>query len=371
MSQNTVEIPFTEMVERVKELARVSNNTVDKIRGVVHDIHGREIPAKFDWNFLMTESSLTTEAEFHDGTVSMDTGDTLAVFSSTTVSTEMVGRKFKPSGNDAVYDIIAYDSTTSLTIAPAIQGSTNLDGASYSIYKDRYSLAPNFDRFPKPGGVYRWAGGRKQVLPEVQYANYINDQYQSTASTPYFTRLIGIDTKGCNIVELIPPPREARVYGYDYIRSVGVLSEDTQGAITSIGAGGTTVNASGANFTAAGSDGTYFLRVDNLGKGSDSKWYRILSVQNDNQLTLATAFANTAITDANYTIARAPDYPSRLHVGIIYGAIRQLTVDQNDPNAQFYHAQYAQVLSDAKRIYVSRPYSQDVTGIMEDYRYRR
>jgi len=74
---------------------------------------------------------------------------------------------------------------------------------------------------------------------------------------------------------------------------------------------------------------------------------------------------------ASYSIAQAPKYPSRLHLGIVYGACRQLTVDQNDPNAQFYHNQYASVLSDAKRIYVSRPYSQEMDGVFTDYRYRR
>ena len=89
-------------------------------------------------------------------------------------------------------------------------------------------------------------------------------------------------------------------------------------------------------------------------------------------MTLDVAFANTAITaGADCTIAQAPQYPVRMHLGLIYGTIRQLTVDQNDPNAQFYHNQYASVLSDAKRIYVSRPYSQDIDGAFTDFNYRR
>jgi hypothetical protein len=176
---------------------------------------------------------------------------------------------------------------------------------------------------------------------------------------------------GCQLVELVPPARDSKVYGYDYVKTLAPLHETRAGAITSIAASGTQVNASGASFLTAFTDGSCFFRVDNFGTGADSKWYRILSVQNDNQLTLATAFANTAVTDASFTVAQAPKYPIRMHLGIIYGACRQLTVDQNDPNSQFYHNQYASVLSDAKRIYVSRPYSQEVDGIMTDYRYRR
>lgn len=369
---NILEIPVTEIVERVKKLGRMSDNTQDKIRGVISDIYCREMPAKFDWNFLITESSLTTVAEAHGGTVTMNTGDTTVVLSSGTFSSGCVGYKIKFTGNNTVYDVIAYISTTNVTINPALQGAQNLSGASYSLYKDRYSLASNFDRFPKPGGVYRWAGGRKQILPEVQYANYVNDYYQSSASTPNNTRLIGTDTRGNVVVELIPPPKDALVYGYDYIRTLKPLIESTAGILSSVTAGGTVVTGVGTRFTEALTDGTCFFRVDNFGTGSDSVWYKILAVSNDSSLTLATAFANSSVTaGANYTIAQAPDMPSRLHIGLVYGALRQLTIDQNDPNAQFYHLEYAQVMSDAKKIYVSRPYSQDVTGIFEDYRYRR
>lgn len=368
---NLNEIPFTEMVERVQKLARVGDNTLEKIRGVVNDIYSREIPAKFDWTFLMASSALTTVDEKHTGTVTMTTGDTAVILSSGTFAASDVGKKIKFAGNDTVYDVIAYSNTTSVTISPALWGTQNLSGASYSLYQPNYPLARNFDRFPKPGGVYRWAGGRKQILPEVQYANYVNDFYSSTASTPDRTRLVGADTKGAMQVELIPAPKIAAVYGYDYLKAVAPLSEDTKGTISSIGAGGTTVNASGANFTSIGTDGTYFFRVNEAGVGSDSKWYRILAVSGDNTLTLATAYASSAVTTATYTIARAPEFPSRLHIGVVYGALRALTVDQTDPNAQFYHVQYASVLSDAKRIYVSRPYSQEIDGAMTDYRYRR
>jgi hypothetical protein len=369
---NIQEIPVTEIVERTQKLARVGEDTLDKIRGVVTDVYVREIPAKFDWTYLITGSSLTTSSEIHDGTITMTTGDKNVVLSSGTFPSDCAGWKIKFGGNDTAYDVIAYLSTTSVTINPALWGAQNLIGMSYSLYRDTYPLARGFDRFPKPGGVYRWAGGRKQILPEVQYANYVNDEYQATASTPSKTRLVGFDTAGCQMVEFIPAPKDARVYGYDYIKTLCPLYEDTRGTVSSIVAQSKTVTATGANFLLVPTDGTCFFRVDNLGKGSDSLWYRILSVQGTGQLTLETAFADTGITaGANFTIAQAPKYPIRLHLGIIYGACRQLTVDQNDPNAQFYHNQYASVLSDAKRIYVSRPYSQEIDGVFNDYRYRR
>ena len=372
MSTNTSEIPFTEIVERTQKLARVGEDTLDKIRGVVTDVYVREIPAKFDWTFLITGSSLTTNSETHGGTITMNTGDTTVVLTSSTFPTDCAGYKIKFGGNDVAYDVIAYVTTTSVTIAPALQGASNLSGASYSLYRDIYPLAKDFDRFPKPGGVYRWAGGRKQILPEVQYANYVNDEYSATAGTPSKTRLVGSDTAGCQQVELIQAPKDARVYGYDYVKTLTPMYEEIKGKIIAITAQSKTVTAGSTNLLLVPTDGTCFMRVDELGVGSDSNWYRILSVQNSGQLTLDVSFANTAITaGASMTISQAPKYPVRMHLGLVYGACRQLTVDQNDPNAQFYHNQYASVLSDAKRIYVSRPYSQEMNGVFNDYDYRR
>lgn len=374
MAKNISEIPYTEAIERIQKLARIGADNMSKIRGVYNDIYVRDIPCKFDWNFLMASSSITVVDEYHQGSVTINTGATSVAFTSDAVLTaSMVGYKIKFSGNPTVYDITVFNNTTSLTINPSLQGPINLSGASYSIYQPFYSLAQNFDRFPKPGGVYRWAGGSKQILPETQYAQYIDHDYQSTATTPEKTRLFGTDTTGNQLVELIPPPRKAAIFGYDYIRTLKPLTDSTAGTISSIGANATQViGNTNTRFMESLTDGTYWFRCDALGVGQDSQWYKIIAIQHDSQLTIATAFANTAITTgAAYTISRSPEMPIRLHEGLIYGSLRALTTDQNDPNMAAYNNQYATVLSDAKRIYVSRPYSQEVTGVFEDFRYRR
>lgn len=371
MAKNINEVPYTELYERVQKLARAGESNATKIRGVIQDIYKLEIPAKFDWNFLLSSSSVTVIDEYHDGTLSATTGSSTVYGTSTTFSQSMVGRKIKPSSNDQTYDIVAYLNSTALTISPSFQGASNITGASYSIFQPIYALASDFDRFPKHGGVYRWSGGSKQILPEDQYARYLDD-YQASATTPQKTRLVGLDTLGCQLFEFIPSPRKAANYGYDYYRTPLMLQESTQGTINSISANSPIVNGIGTRFTEAKTNGLWWFRVDQFGTGQDSTWYRISTISHDSQMTLATAFANSAVTaGASYTICSSPDMPSRMHVAVLYGSLRALEVDQNDPNAQFYHAQYAQVLSDSKRIYVSRPYSQDITGAMEDYRYRK
>ena len=371
MAKNISEIPVTEIVERVKSLGRAGRNTDSKIRGVAQDVYLREIPSKFDWNFLLVSSGLTTIAQYNNGTASINTGATAVTFSSAVVITaSMVGRKFNISGDSVIYEITSMSSTTSCTITPPYQATQNASNQSYSIFQPNYALARDFERFPKPGGIYRQSGSEKKVLEEYQYRPYL-DNYRNTPTTPEKCRLVSQDTAGNQIVELIPAPSVAENMGYDYFKQLRPLAETTAGTISSIQANATTIfGNTNTRFTEA-TTGDWF-RVDALGTGADSQWYRILAISNDSSLTLATAFANTAITSsASYTIARAPEMPARMHIAVVYGALRSLELDQTDENYIFYHTQYAQVMSDSKRIYVSRPYNQEVTGIHEDYLYRR
>lgn len=371
MAKNITEIPVTEIVERVKLLGRSGSNTNAKIRGIVQDVALREIPSKFDWNFFLVSSGITTTEQYNTGTVSVNTGATSIVFSSDAVITAgMVGRKFNVTGDGGIYEITSMSSTTSGVISPAYQASQNVTSQSYTIFQPIYALAKDFDRFPKPGGIYRQVGSEKKILEELQYRPYL-DTYRNTPTTPEKCRLVGQDTAGNQLVELIPPPSNAENLGYDYFKQPRPLNETTAGTILSIGANATTVlGNTNTKFTEA-TTGDWF-RVDALGTGADSQWYRIIAISNDSSLTLATAFANSAITSlANYTIARAPEMPTRLHIAVLYGALRSLELDQTDENYVFYHTQYAQVMSDSKKIYVSRPYNQEITGVHEDFLYRR
>ncbi len=371
MAKNIAQIPFTEIRERVNSLGRTARQTDSKVRGVIQDLYIHEIPSLHDWNFLLNESSITTTDKYNTGTCSINTqGSTVTFSSDVTITSGMVGRKIKISGNETVYRITAMEGSTGVTINPSFEGSRNASGDAYNIYQDEYALAHNFDRFPKDGGLYRWVGGRKEVKPEWAFQEYVRDSIASP-SVPNNVRLVGINSSGHQLVELDPPPNDRRNYGYSYYQTLSPMSENTSGTISSILPSTTTVNGNtDCRFTEA-TTGDYF-RVDNFGTGHDSTWYRILSIENDSSMTLQSAFANSQVTTlANYTISSAPNYPSRLHPALIYGALQQITTDQNDPTLQVYRNKYAQIMSDSKRIYVSRVYSQEVEGIYEDYNYRR
>ena len=377
MSKLTTEIPFTELVERVVSLGRANQNAYEKVRGIVQDIYTRDIPTKHDWQFLFASSAITTTEEYKTGTVSINTGTQGAGFSSDVSATAaMVGRKIKFSGNEVVYDVNSFMGTTSLQILPPFQGNSNIASGTYTIFQPTYALSVDFDRFPKDGGVYKWSGGRKEIMSESPYQEYAED-YSGQPSTPSTVRLVGQDTAGNQLVEFSPPPKDARVYSYDYLRRVYPMKETTQGLIKGISANATTVvsQTNGLFVHGVGSDSSVmpyaFFRVTEFGKGADSEWHKALAVISNSDITLRSAFGNSAVTTANYAFCTTPAIPTMLHPAILYGSVAQLLLDQGDDKAVIYLGRYAQVLSDAKRIYVTRTYSQDIHGIHEEYDYRR
>lgn len=370
MSRNIDAIPFTELVERTNEIARERADVQPKIRGYVNDTYLREIGRKWDWNFLLVNSTITTRPSYNTGTVSANTGSTVATFSSdVTLDATYTGSQLRITGNDVVYNCV-YQSATSLTIQPPISGNTNVTNGGYNLYFPFYSLPADFDRYPKNGGFANWLGGNQKVIQETPFQEWGGNYSSNPSDTPERIRIIGTDTAGNQILEINPPPKTAKSYLNNYYQTLSPMSETTSGLIGNISSGGTNViGDSNCRFLEA-TTGDY-LRIDALGKGNDSLWYRIISIQNNSALTLQTAFAATGITSANYVICSAPQMPIKLHAGILYGSILQCVTDQDDPLFQAYNLKLAEVLSDSKRLYVSRVYNQDIHTLAEDWLYRR
>lgn len=368
MSKNISDLPYTEIVERGMNLGRLPGNATQKFRGVVQDVYVREITTKFDWNFLMAESSITTTAEYKQGSITINTGATAATFSSDVVlDASFTGRRIKIFGNDVVYGL-SFTNTTAATLAPSFQSIANISAGAYSIFQPYYALATDFDRFLTDGGVDKWIGGKRDVIKDTQYSEF-RDKLTSTTSIPEALRLFSVDTAGNQVIEFTPPPKDARNYAYTYIRKLAPLRDSTAGTVTISAATRTVTGDTNCRFTEMNT-GAWF-RIDNFGTAQDSSWYRVIAIAHDSSLTLATTFANSGATTAAYTISSAPEMPSRMHPAVLFGAIRNALLDQSDENALVYNMKMAEVLSDGKRIYVSRPYSQDVHTIAEDFNYRR
>lgn len=370
MSKNIVELPFTEIVERVSELARERVDVRSKIRAVVNDFYTREIPRKEDWSFFLVSSTLTLQQEYNTGTVSATTGGTAATFSSgVSLSSSNTGMKLKILGNDYLYDVI-FSQTTSLTISPPFSGNVNAVGSNYDLTEPFYSLAPDFDRFPKNGGLINYRGGSEEVIPEASYQDWNSDYNTSPQDTPKMCRIIGVDTAGNALLEVNPPPKIAKSLRYDYFIKPKVMRETTSGLIGNIGASGNTVTGdSNTQFTLANT-GDYF-RINDFGIAGDSEWYRIIAINGNSSLTLQTAFGLSGATSAGYTICSAPQMPAKMHPAILYGSLLQLCADQDDPMITSYNIKLAEVLSDGKRLYKTRIYNQEIGSLATEYLYRR
>lgn len=372
MSKNTIEIPFTEIIERVRELLGFREEVSSKIRGVVNDIYLRDITKKEDWSFLIARSSLTFTEEFTTGNATINTGGTTVTFSSTFVADSgMIGRRIKFSNNDNIYDVNGLSSSTGVTIQPPLSGTQNITSQSYSIFRTTYPLAGDFDRFPKNGGLYLFYGGQPKRIPEKDYGYYV-DNYQPTPSeNQEFCRLIGTDTAGNRLIEIVPPSKSSISAQYDYLKRLRPMRQTTSGVISMASNGATTVTGSAGTTRFTEATTGDFFRVDAFGQGGDSEWYRIIAIANDSSLTLATAFGTSAATSANYTICSAPDMPAMLHPAVLYGTITQMSATQDDPMVVGYKGEYASVLSDGKRLYKTRMYRQEIANVSEEYHYRR
>lgn len=369
MAKNIVEIPFSELVERVSELARERPDVKQKIRGIVNDMYTREIPRKEDWSFFLVSSSITLVPEYTTGNVTATTGNTALVFSSDVVLTQSNnGTKIKITGNGYLYDF-TFSQATAGTINLPFSGNANATSVPYSIYQPFYSLAADFDRFPKNGGLINYEGSTQQVIPEMAYQEWANEYNTSPVQTPTQCRIIGTDTAGNPLLEVNPPPKIAKSLRYDYFIKPKVMRETTAGLIGNVSASGTTVTGdSNALFTQANT-GDYF-RINAFGIGADSEWYRIIAINGNSSLTLQVAFGLSGATSAGYTICSAPQMPTKMHPAILYGSLLQLAADQDDPLYQAYNIKFAEVLSDGKRTFKTRIYNQDIHHIGEEYLYR-
>jgi len=370
MSKNIDVIPFTELVERTGEIARERADTQPKLRGSVNDVYLREIGRKWDWNFLLVGSTLTTNSSYTTGTLTANTGGTQIIFSSDVFLTPLYSQsQLKITGNDYIYKC-TYESSTSLTIQPPISGNLNYTNSPYTLWFPCYPLSLDFDRFPKNGGFVNYNGGVPKTIQETPYQEWIGNYVPCPSDTPERVRIYGMNTAGNQILEVNPPPKSTKSYLYNYFQSLEPMRQTTAGVVVSILAQGTSViGDANCKFTEA-TTGDYF-RIDAFGKGNDSEWYRIISIQNNSTMTLQTAFGLSGATSASYTICSAPQMPVKLHPAILYGAILQTVIDQEDLMYQAYNLKLAEVLSDGKRLYVSRVYNQDIHHLGEDYLYRR
>lgn len=109
----------------------------------------QRIVQEFDWPYYMQQGIVNTIATYITGTAKVTLGSKTITGVGTTWTSDMVGRKFRHSNENAYYVIASFVSTTSLTLNTPYQGATDSTGSTYTIYKDEYRLAPDVDKYKK------------------------------------------------------------------------------------------------------------------------------------------------------------------------------------------------------------------------------
>ena len=370
MSRNISELPFTEIVERLAQIARNDkDNDLSRIRGAVNDVYIRELPKREDWQPLLADSAITTDLEYKTGTATVNTGATAVTFSSDTVLTAgMTGRKIKFGTNPDIYTL-TFTNATGGTINPPLSGITNLSSSPFSVYQDVYALAPSFDRFLINGGLFYFQGGRITVVEEAKSEQEFFKEFNPSPSKPKKCRLVESGTDGVPHVQVTPPASGAMILGYRMIRKLTPMRETSAGFVD-ISAGGTVVTGSvgTTRFTEA-STGDYF-RISAFGKADDSRWYRITAIANDSSLTLSSAFGLSGATTAGYVISQAPELPAKMHFNLITGGAKFLLADQNDKLFQYWDLKDREETSANRKLYKTRVYSPQIDSQAEDFLYR-
>lgn len=345
-------IPFTELFERLMTLARIDSfNNEDFAKGLINDSYTRNVPRLADWDPLISESFVVTEAAYATGTISVAVGSTSVTGVGTVWTSGMLassGWRMKVAGSDVVYSFTR-TSNTAATISPGYVATQNASGASYTAWCEQYALAADFDRFLRNGSMYQVVGGRTQgdPIPEVSRDEF-RANYQPDPADPIRRILIsGTD------VRVNPPPRLTKAYPYDYIRRLSPMREYTTGTVD-IAAGSTAVSGSGTLWSTNVEAGMYF-RVDAVGRGDSSKWYLITEVTDDDTLVLASAYQDGIEASAEYTICSAPTgLPAKFHDFILYDAAVMAVLTQDDPASEGIMSKRNDLLEGLTRDYKAR-----------------
>jgi len=360
--------PWIETVERARRLAREKASNENIVRGIYNDVYTKDIPREFDWNYLKSETSITCVAEYNTGFVSVNTQNTACVFQSgATITSAMTGRKIKFNGNPNVYDF-TFAASNSGTISPPLSGKVNVTSGGYTIFQDTYALASDFDRFPVNGGILFYSAGQPQQIPEREDDDWYGEETAVPSTQIDGCRFNQYDSAGNLQVQLTPPPQDPIVLPYEYLKVLTPMKFTSSGQVDIV-SGATAVSGGGTYFTDMNT-GDY-LRVDAFGTHQDSQWHRIDSISSNSDLTITPAFkGNSNVTAAAYTICTAPQMPYRMQDSILAGIMKRLLLDQNDQNFVFYHAQFANILSDNKVLTMGRKAKDDIDLIASDYNYR-
>ena len=361
-------IPFSEIFERLMTLAKIDSfNNEDYAKGLVNDAYTRALPNLSDWNPIIQDAFLTMSPSYLVGTVAVAAGDTSVTGNGTAWTANMTydnGWRIRFAGLNNVYEFTRTGPTTA-TINPPLEGFTNLTAQGYNLFQDEYVLPANFDRFLRNGSLYVIQGGRLYNTIMELPRDKFREQFFPEPLDPIFRLMLTrTNSTGRRMVRVNPPPKTAKVYPIDYIPKIPPMREYTTGTC-SVNTGSPVVTGSGTLWNSNCAAGSYF-RIDQVGVGDSSKWYQILSVDTNTQITLTTPYEDAIEAGIEYTVSTAPSmFPPEFHEFILYEAVSVAVASADDPNTQVMIARRSDVLNRLNKNYKSRRTNQQF-GVDDD-----
>lgn len=337
---NISRLTFTETFERAKTLIRDGATTSaaeDKYKGIYNDIYINELPLIADVEYLNTSSAFSTGDDYTTGTIEVHTNSTGVCGSGTTFTASHSDYLFKVTNDGQVYTF-SFESTTSATLGREFTGTTISD-ASYTLWKEKYSLGADFGNFPDGvnEAMYYYEGGQRTYLKEADETTWA-DKYSTIPGDPTHYKLSNTqDSNDCEEV-LITPPTDNDIYiHYDYRKQLVGLSEYITGT-ASAATGDATISGNGTAWDGNldTSNYTYYFRFDDDGTGASSVWYKITDAVSACAATISPSYAGSEKADVNYTVSPIPKTPAKLDLYLLYKICANGIANQSDPLYQYY-----------------------------------
>src|SRR3990167_9835702 len=164
--------PFIELVEVAQnELIREQASGEEaKYKGMIGQVYINDLTDIITENFIKKEAYITTVAQYTTGTVTIGTGTTNIIGSSTSwTSANSEGRLIDISGASTIYRV-TFTAGTDLAYQDSLTWTASSgSGLTYTLFSDRYALPSDFSHMiaddpEDPHVVYRFLSGNKVYL---------------------------------------------------------------------------------------------------------------------------------------------------------------------------------------------------------------
>ena len=133
-------LPFTELFEQAKlEVGdrATDTDTENYYKSLVNIVYTNLLPQVREWKAFVTtfDDPIQVIGNYNTGTVDITSGSATVTGTNTVWTSAMVGRKFIVQGDDEVYIVDSFSTTTSITLNRTYNGST-VDDGNYEILDD-------------------------------------------------------------------------------------------------------------------------------------------------------------------------------------------------------------------------------------------